>query len=100
MADTKTHYATCPLCEATCGLEIVTREREVISIKGDSEDVLSKGYLCPKGYSLKDLHADPDRLRQPMVRHGDQWQAVSWDEAFAEIEKGLLPIIKEHGKNA
>jgi predicted molibdopterin-dependent oxidoreductase YjgC len=33
MDETKTSYATCPLCEATCGLEIVTRGREVLSIR-------------------------------------------------------------------
>jgi predicted molibdopterin-dependent oxidoreductase YjgC len=33
----KTSYKTCPLCEATCGLEIVTRGREILSIKGDAQ---------------------------------------------------------------
>ena len=100
MTATRMSYKTCPLCEATCGLEIVTRDQEVISIRGDAQDVLSHGYLCPKAYGLKGLHEDPDRLRQPMVRHGDEWQAVSWDEAFAEIERGLLPVLQQHGRNA
>ncbi len=39
-------------------------------------------------------------LREPMVRRGDQWQKVSWDEAFAEIERGLTPILQEHGRDA
>jgi hypothetical protein len=29
MTVTKISYATCPLCEATCGLEIETRGREI-----------------------------------------------------------------------
>ncbi len=97
---TTTTYATCPLCEATCGLEIVSRGREVISIKGDEADVFSQGYLCPKAYSLKELDTDPDRLRQPMVRQGQSWQAVSWAEAFERIEQGLRPIIEKHGREA
>lgn len=100
MTTTKISYITCPLCEATCGLEVVTKGREVLSIRGDEQDVLSHGYICPKAYSLKELDADPDRIREPMVRRGDQWQAVSWDEAFAEIERGLMPIIQQHGRNA
>ncbi len=51
---TTTSYTTCPLCEATCGLEIVTRGREIISIRGDTQDVFSHGYIRPKAYSLKD----------------------------------------------
>ncbi len=99
-SETKTSYKTCPLCEATCGLEIVTRGREVVSIRGDEQDVFSRGYICPKAYSLKELDSDPDRLRQPIVRRGAQWHKVSWDEAFAEIERGLSPILQQQGRNA
>ena len=68
----KTSYTTCPLCEATCGLEVITRAGEMLSIRGDENDVLSHGYLCPKAASLKELHADPDRIREPMVRKEGQ----------------------------
>ena len=100
MTATKISYATCPLCEATCGLEIETRGREIISIRGDAQDVFSHGYICPKAYSLKELHADPDCIREPMVRRNDRWFNVSWDDAFAEIERGLMPILDEHGRDS
>ncbi|HEY7127152.1 MAG TPA: molybdopterin-dependent oxidoreductase [Ktedonobacterales bacterium] len=100
MTSTKTSYLTCPLCEATCGLEIVTQDREVVSIRGDAQDVFSHGYLCPKAASLKELNSDPDALRQPMLRRGEAWLPVSWEEAFADIEQHLMPILQEHGRNA
>ena len=100
MTATKTSYTTCPLCEATCGIEVVTREREIISIRGDTQNVFSHGYICPKAYSLKELHEDPDRLREPLVRRGEQWLTVSWEEAFAEIERGLTPILQQYGRDA
>ena len=37
-------------------------------IRGDADDVLSHGFVCPKGASLRELHEDPDRLRTPLVR--------------------------------
>ena len=102
--DTATHFRTCPLCEATCGLEITTRGDEVVRIRGDRGDVFSRGFICPKGSTLKQLHTDPDRLRRPMVRSGEgtdaTWAEVSWDEAFAEIERRLLPVIEAHGRDA
>ncbi|MDN3018747.1 molybdopterin oxidoreductase family protein [Paenibacillus sp. BSR1-1] len=98
--ETKINFRTCPLCEATCGLEIHTRGQEVVHIKGDKLDPFSKGYLCPKGFSVKELHSDPDRIRKPMIRRGSDWQEVSWDEAFLEVRKGLQTIIKEHGRNS
>ena len=99
-ASTRTSYITCPLCEATCGLEVTTSGRDVLTIRGDRDDVFSHGYLCPKAYSLKELDADPDRLRAPMIRDGEQWREATWDEAFDAVERGLGPILRENGRNA
>lgn len=90
---TRIHHRTCPLCEATCGLEIAMSDGSVASVKGDSDDVFSKGFICPKGTAVKHLHEDPDRLRQPMARVDDEWRVVSWDEAFQILERGLKPIL-------
>ncbi len=95
-----THYRTCPFCEATCGLEIETEGREVVSVRGDAEDVLSRGFICPKAYGIKQLHEDPDRLTTPLVRRDGELVEASWDEAFEEIERRLAPLIAEHGKNS
>jgi anaerobic selenocysteine-containing dehydrogenase len=89
-------YRTCPLCEATCGLELHLEDEELTLVRGDKDDVFSHGYLCPKGTALKQLEADPDRIRRPQVRRGDTWHEVTWDEAFAEIERGLGPILEEN----
>jgi anaerobic selenocysteine-containing dehydrogenase len=80
-----------------CGLVIQTRGDQVTSIRGDRDDVWSKGYLCPKGASLGRLHHDEDRLRAPMVRDGEEWHEVTWEQAFARCEELLHPIVKEHG---
>jgi anaerobic selenocysteine-containing dehydrogenase len=97
---TSTHFRTCPLCEATCGLEITVANGEVSRIRGDMADVYSKGFICPKGSTLDDLDRDPDRINSPMIREGDQWREVSWHEAFAEIDKRLSAIRAAHGNDA
>ena len=51
-ADIKTHYRACNLCEAICGLEIKTQGDQVLSIKGDKNDHLSRGYICPEGTAM------------------------------------------------
>src|SRR5260221_2003484 len=105
--DTQTSSTTCTLCEATCGLELTTRGREVLTIRGNKRDVFSHGYICPKAYSLKELDADPDRLRAPLIRRkgrtdaaGDTWQTVSWDDAIAEIARRLPAIQQQHGRDS
>ena len=59
MEETRTHLRACHLCEAICGLVIETRGTEIVSIKGDPQDPLSRGHICPKAIALKDLHEDP-----------------------------------------
>ena len=96
----ESRFRICPLCEATCGLELTVEGREVLAIRGDGQDAFSEGYVCPKGVALRELDAHPNRLRTPMLRRGEAWSAISWDEAFAEIERRLLPILEAHGRDA
>jgi anaerobic selenocysteine-containing dehydrogenase len=105
VAATRTAFRTCPLCEAGCGLEITLRPdgaggEEVQRIRGDRLDVFSKGYLCPKGSTLKQLHEDPDRLRQPMVKRDGVHVPVGWDEAWAAVAEGLGAVIGAHGRGS
>jgi anaerobic selenocysteine-containing dehydrogenase len=95
-----TYIKTCPLCEAMCGLKIQVEGDRVTKIRPNDDDVWSRGYICPKGTTLGHLHEDPDRLRKPLVRRGDEFVEVSWEEAFAEIERRLHPVIEAHGKEA
>jgi anaerobic selenocysteine-containing dehydrogenase len=102
--DTRVAFRTCPLCEAGCGLEITLHgtngSPRVGRIRGDRDDVFSHGFICPKGSTLRQLHEDPDWLRRPMVKRDGGFVPVSWDEAFAEVERRLLPIIERLGRDA
>jgi anaerobic selenocysteine-containing dehydrogenase len=97
---TTTHYRSCPLCEATCGVAIEVDGDRVVSVRGDDDDPFSKGYICPKGTALADLHHDPDRLRRPMRRDGERWTAIGWDEALDLVAGKLADIRARHGKHA
>src|SRR6266496_1293368 len=98
---TRTAYRTCPLCEASCGLEIkLDDDGGVVSVRGDADDVFSHGFLCPKGTALKALHEDPDRLRTPLIKRDGEFVEASWDEAFEEIDRRLSPILAASGGDA
>ncbi len=129
-SSTRTAFRTCPLCEAGCGLEITLNEEphtdesdrsasggsgrscagskwrgrgaqwKVGRIRGDRDDVFSHGFICPKGSTLKQLHDDPDRVRTPLIKRGSEFHEATWPEAFAEIERRLLPILESHGRNS
>ena len=95
-----THYRACHLCEAICGLEIKTQNGEVLSIKGDKKDPISKGFVCPKATAIADIHNDPDRLRKPVKRVGQDWVEISWEEAIDITADRLVATQQQHGENA
>ncbi|MFF0545073.1 molybdopterin oxidoreductase family protein [Nocardia thailandica] len=90
----------CTLCEAHCGILVTVDHDRVTRIEGNPDDVLSKGYICPKATAMGGLHHDPDRLRTPVRRVGDTFEPVGWDEAFAEIGRRLRALRAEHGPHA
>jgi len=100
MRESETRFATCPLCEATCGLAIGVSGGEIVKVRGDADDVFSAGFICPKGASIGELHADPDRLATPMVRRDGELVPASWDEAFATIDEKLGPVREGGDRNA
>ena len=72
---TQTHYRTCHLCETMCGIEVEYEGEQIIAIRGDKNDVLSKGNICPKATGIQDIHTCPDRLKKPLkrVRRNPAW---------------------------
>ncbi|MCP5209414.1 MAG: molybdopterin-dependent oxidoreductase [Hahellaceae bacterium] len=99
-ASINTHYRTCSLCEAMCGVEIKTQGQKIISIKGDKDDPFSRGHICPKATALQDLHEDPDRLRAPIERTATGWHEISWEEALSKTAAALKKVQKTHGRDA
>jgi anaerobic selenocysteine-containing dehydrogenase len=83
-----------------CGLEIHVEGGRVANIRGNREDVWSRGHICPKGVSLAAVHDDPDRIRSPLIKVDGRWQEVSWDAAFRRCTELLTPVIRKYGIGA
>ena len=98
--DEQTHFRTCNLCEAMCGIVIKHDGKKVLSIKGDKDDPFSKGYICPKATALQDLHEDSDRLRHPVERTANGWKEISWADALDKVAAGIQSVQKRYGQNA
>ena len=103
--NTRTHHRVCHLCEAMCGLLIQTEGDKVTDIRGDKNDPLSRGHVCPKAVALQDIHEDPDRLRKPLKRvrkaRGEyQHVEVEWAEALDLAADALASTIQKQGVDA
>ncbi|MDI4634964.1 molybdopterin-dependent oxidoreductase [Pelomonas sp. V22] len=98
--------STCPYCGVGCGVIIESEAGAITGVRGDPEHPANFGRLCSKGGALH-LTATPivlqtKRLLRPLQRlaRGGDLQAVSWDQANAQIAEKLLSIRALHGPDA
>lgn len=97
----RTEKTACILCSRNCGLSVGIADGHLVSVRGDDEHVMSKGYLCQKAARLDHYQHHADRLRHPLKRTKDgQFVRVSWEQALTEIAQRLLAIRRQHGGDA
>jgi anaerobic selenocysteine-containing dehydrogenase len=94
------HFRACNLCEAICGIDVVLQGRSIRTIRGDRDDPLGRGHICPKALALQDIHEDPDRLQRPLRRTAGGWEEVGWEEALDEAAARLKDVQRRHGRHA
>lgn len=97
---TRTTFATCTICEGTCGIEVQTEGRRIARLRGDAADLFSRGHVCPKAIGLRELQQDPDRLRKPLRRTANGFQELGWEEAYSLASQGLARVREQGGANA
>ncbi len=93
--------SVCRLCYNSCGVLVRLEAGRAVEIKGDPENPMSKGRLCPKGVASLEYLNHPDRLKHPLKRRGKRgegiWQTISWDDALETVATGLDRAKKNHG---
>jgi len=87
---------TCGLCQAGCGLRVRVVDGRAVKVEGNAESPVNRGSLCARGQAGLELLYHPDRIRGPRRRVGgrgeNRWQAISWDEAIAQLASQLASV--------
>ncbi len=97
------YASTCRECAAGCGIVVKAREGRAIKIEGNPQHPVNAGALCARGQaSLQGLY-DPDRIKAPQQREGNDWKAISWDDALklagekiAAARGGGVALLTDH----
>ncbi len=96
-ASLKWEKAPCRFCGTGCGTLVGLRKGKVEAVTGDPDCPVNKGLLCAKGYSLPSILYGEDRLTHPLLRKGDSYQKISWDEAIGITAEKFQSAIDQHG---
>jgi len=92
--------APCRYCGTGCGTLVGVRDGKVEAVTGDPACPVNRGTLCVKGYHLPAMLYGADRLTHPMLRKGDGFVQISWDEALDIAAQKFTETLEQHGPSA
>jgi anaerobic selenocysteine-containing dehydrogenase len=88
----------CILCSRNCGIEVETKDGQIVRVRGDRAHPISTGYLCQKAQRLNYYQNHSDRLTSPLRRMPDgTFEKISWDTAIGEIAAKLVELRGRFG---
>ncbi|MEI8172051.1 MAG: formate dehydrogenase subunit alpha [Deltaproteobacteria bacterium] len=90
----------CPYCGTGCGLIVKVENGRIVGTYPDREHPVSRGTLCIKGWFAHEFVHHPDRLKTPLVRIGNRFEAISWDEAIPLAAEKLKATAETYGGDA
>ncbi|MBI3768673.1 MAG: molybdopterin oxidoreductase family protein [Deltaproteobacteria bacterium] len=93
----KTH---CCFCGQQCGVQLLVKDERVVGVEPWEEFPFNQGKLCPKGIKRYLQNNHPDRLLQPLVRTGNGFAPIPWDEALDQVVERVRRIQAHHGPDA
>ncbi|ASJ16850.1 dehydrogenase [Thermococcus chitonophagus] len=87
-------------CYDTCSI-ISEFKNGRLTVRGNPEHPITRGFLCPKGALLPKWFHSKDRLKKPLILEGKkgsgEFREASWKEALNIIAENINSIIREHG---
>ncbi len=86
----------CVGCSVGCGIDVFTRDNNLLRIDGNWDAPVNEGVICEIG-RFKPMDEKCDRLVTPMVRKNGSLKATTWEEAL-KTASGELKALK--GKSA
>jgi formate dehydrogenase major subunit len=84
--------SVCPFCAVGCGQLVYAQDGEVTQIEGDPDSPVSRGRLCARGSSSKELVNGPNREYKVKYRrpHATEWEELALDEAMERIADRVI----------
>jgi formate dehydrogenase major subunit len=96
---TRRTKTVCTYCAVGCSFDVWTHDRHILKIEpmhGPANGIST----CIKGkFAWGHINSD-DRLTKPLLRNGDGFREITWDEALDVIEKKFKQVKQDYGPDA
>jgi predicted molibdopterin-dependent oxidoreductase YjgC len=90
---------TCPYCGVGCQIELWVKDGKIVKVKG-VESPPNNGSLCVKGrFGLGFVNSE-ERLKAPLIKDGDGFKEISWDEAKEIFARRIKEIKDTYGPDS
>jgi anaerobic selenocysteine-containing dehydrogenase len=76
---------------------VTIRDGRIVSHRADPRNPITRDFLCVKGNRYVRRFSSPDRIVRPLLRKGNGWEPIPWDEALDLIARKLEQTRKESG---
>lgn len=93
----------CRICSGACGMHLTIDDDEdrIIAIRGNRDDLMTRGYACFKGLQADEAHHGSARLLRPLKRQPDgSYTHIDSEQAIDEIAGKIAMLIDRHGPDA
>ncbi len=87
----------CPFCGVGCTVTIGLREGRILRSRGQEGKGVNDGNLCGRGRFGTDYIYNEKRLTTPLIKQGDEFNSVSWEDALTYISDKFKEIMEKHG---
>ncbi len=101
MGKVKTYKSVCRSCHGGCGVLLTVKDNILEGVAPDTESPFSRGYMCIKGKSIREMMYHPDRILSPLKgsgpRQNKKWEKISWEKVLTEISEKIDAIRQSTG---
>lgn len=94
----ETRHTVCPYdCPDSCGITAEVEDGRIVSFGPRLDHPYTRGFLCTRGQEWPLRMRGPERLTTPLLKSGEGWKPIGWDEALSRTVRGLETAISRHG---
>jgi anaerobic selenocysteine-containing dehydrogenase len=91
-------------CPDICGVRVGVEDGRIVSLAGDPDHPITRGFLCGKVSRYAERVYSPERVLTPLRRIGAKGEGrfapISWDEALDEIAHRFKETSSRYGAEA